>query len=192
MLLRGEERQSSGTGKTGSENCRRDSSSASWIASRGLLIALAMILSWAEAQIPVFFAVPGMKLGLTNLVVLIALYRLSAADALLLNLVRILLVSLTFGNMFSMIYSLAGGILSFLAMLFLKRSGRFRMITVSIAGGVFHNVGQIIVAIVVLGSRYAAYYLPVLWMSGIAAGAVIGLISGLVLQRLPRDSGRSI
>ena len=133
-----------------------------------------------------------MKLGLTNLVVLIALYRLSAADALLLNLVRILLVSLTFGNMFSMIYSLAGGILSFLAMLFLKRSGRFRMITVSIAGGVFHNVGQIIVAIVVLGSRYAAYYLPVLWMSGIAAGAVIGLISGLVLQRLPRDSGRSI
>lgn len=157
----------------------------SWIASRGLLIALALVLSWVESQIPVFFAVPGMKLGLTNLVVLIALYRLRPADALLLNALRILLVGLSFGNLFSMVYSLAGGVLSFLVMLLLKKAGRFHMITVSIAGGVFHNVGQVIVAMLVLSSGYVAYYLPVLWVSGIAAGAVIGLISGQIVNRLP-------
>ncbi len=160
------------------------------IASRGLLVALAFVLSWLESQIPVFFAVPGMKLGLTNLVVLIALYRLSAPDALLLNVVRIILTGLTFGNAFSMVYSLAGGILSFVVMFLLKRTGKFHIVTVSIAGGVFHNVGQIIVAMLVLGSGYAAYYLPVLWISGIAAGAVIGLISGQIVKRLPHDFGK--
>ena len=158
----------------------------SWIASRGLLIALALVLAWVESQIPVFFAVPGMKLGLTNLVVLIALYRLGAPDALILNVIRILLVGLSFGNVFSMIYSLAGGVLSFLVMFLLKRTGRFHIITVSVAGGVFHNIGQVLVAMAVLGSGYVAYYLPVLWISGIAAGAVIGLISGQVARRLPR------
>ena len=157
----------------------------SWIAARGLLIALALVLSWVESQIPVFFAVPGMKLGLTNLVVLIALYKMGPVDALVLNAVRILLVGLSFGNLFSMIYSLAGGVLSFLVMFLLKKTGRFHMATVSIAGGVFHNVGQVIVAMLVLSSGYVAYYLSVLWISGIAAGAVIGLISGQILKRLP-------
>ena len=166
---------------------RSEDRRTSWIASRGLLIALALVLSWVESRIPVFFAVPGMKLGLTNLVVLIALYRLGAPDALFLNIVRILLAGLTFGNLFSIVYSLAGGVLSFLIMLALKKTGRFHIITVSIAGGVFHNVGQVIVAMIVLGSGYAAYYLPVLWLSGIAAGAVIGLISGQIVNRLPRN-----
>ncbi len=160
------------------------------IALRGLLVALALVLSWLEAQIPVFFAVPGMKLGLTNLVVLTALYRLSAQDALILNAVRIVLVGMTFGNAFSMVYSLAGGILSFLAMVLLKKTGKFHIVTVSIAGGVFHNVGQIIVAMMVLDSGYVAYYLPVLWMSGIAAGTVIGIIGGQIVSRLPEEIGR--
>ena len=168
----------------------KDTGLSSRIALRGLLIALALVLSWVESRIPVFFAVPGMKLGLTNLVVLIALYRLSAPDALLINIVRILLAGLTFGNMFSVVYSLAGGMLSFLVMLVLKRSGRFHMVTVSITGGVFHNVGQIIVAILVLGSGYVTWYLPVLWISGIAAGAVIGLISAQIVRRLPDSFGR--
>lgn len=158
-----------------------------WIASRGLLVALALVLSWVESQIPVFFAVPGMKLGLTNIVVLIALYSLGPVDALLLNIVRILLVGLSFGNLFSMVYSLAGGALSFLVMFLLKKTGKFHMITVSIAGGVFHNVGQVIVAMLVLSSGYVAYYLPVLWVSGIGAGAVIGLICGQIVNRLPRN-----
>ena len=101
---------------------RSEDRRTSWIASRGLLIALALVLSWVESRIPVFFAVPGMKLGLTNLVVLIALYRLGAPDALFLNIVRILLAGLTFGNLFSIVYSLAGGVLSFLVMLALKKS----------------------------------------------------------------------
>ena len=168
-----------------SENGRLADRRTSWIAVRGLLVALALVLSWVESQIPVFFAVPGMKLGLTNLVVLIALYRLGPADAFVLNAVRILLVGLSFGNVFSMVYSLAGGALSFLVMFVLKKTGRFHMITVSVAGGVFHNAGQVIVAMLVLESGYVTYYLPVLWISGIAAGAAIGVISGQIVKRLP-------
>lgn len=160
---------------------------ASGIAMRGLLVALAMVLSWVEAQIPAFFAVPGMKLGLTNLVVLAALYLLSWQDALVLNVVRILLVGMTFGNLFAVIYSLAGGILSFLVMLLLKRSGKFRMVTVSVAGGIFHNIGQILVAMCVLESSYVLYYLPVLWLTGLGAGAVIGILCALVVKRLPKQ-----
>ena len=156
------------------------------VAEYGLLAALAMVLSYVEAQIPVFFAVPGMKLGLTNLVVLTALYRQGPKGALGINLVRIVLTALTFGNMFSMIYSLAGGMLSFLAMVLCKKSGKFSMTGVSVAGGVFHNVGQIIVAIFVLETASLVYYLPFLLVSGVAAGVVIGIISAAVLSRLPR------
>ena len=120
------------------------------IAAIGLLIALAMILSYVETLFPVFFAVPGMKLGLTNLVIIVALYTLKPMDAFLVNIVRIVLVAFTFGNMFSMIYSLAGGMLSFLVMYLLKRSDRFGAVGISAAGGVAHNLGQIIVAIFVL------------------------------------------
>ena len=157
------------------------------IAMRGLLVALAMVLSWVEAQIPAFFAVPGMKLGLTNLVVLVALYRLGWPDALALNIVRIILVGLTFGNLFAVVYSLAGGVLSFLVMFILKKSGKFNVITVSVAGGVFHNIGQILVAMVVLESGYVLYYLPVLWLTGLGAGAVIGALCALFVKRLPEN-----
>jgi heptaprenyl diphosphate synthase len=163
----------------------KDKKKTNLVAVRGLLVAAAFVLSWLEAQVPVFFAVPGMKLGLTNLVVLMALYKLGWKDALALNFLRIVLTGFTFGNVFSMIYSLAGGMLSCLVMIFLKRSGRFHMVTVSIAGGVFHNVGQILVAMVVLGSTYVFYYLPVLWISGLAAGALIGFLGAQVVRRLP-------
>ena len=156
----------------------------------GLLTALALVLSYLEAQLPVFFAVPGMKLGLTNLVVLAALYRMDEKAALSLNIVRIVLVAFTFGNMFSMLYSLAGGILSWLVMLLLKRSSRFSMVGVSVAGGVAHNIGQIVVACFVLETGKLIYYLPVLMISGLAAGIVIGLISGEIVRRLPADFGR--
>lgn len=155
------------------------------IALRGLLVAVAMVLSWVEVHIPAFFAVPGIKLGLTNLVVLAALYCLSERDAVLINLLRILLVGFTFGNMFSLLYSIAGGLLSGLTMILMKRFGRFDITAVSVAGGIMHNVGQILVAMVVLETRSLLYYLPVLWISGIAAGLVIGLLSKEVVRRLP-------
>lgn len=156
----------------------------------GLLTALALVLSYLEAQLPVFFAVPGMKLGLTNLVVLAALYRMDEKAALSLNIVRIVLVAFTFGNVFSMLYSLAGGILSWLVMILLKRSSRFSMVGVSVAGGIAHNIGQIVVACFVLETGKMIYYLPVLMISGLAAGIVIGLISGKIVRRLPADFGR--
>lgn len=154
------------------------------LAQYALLTALALILSFVESQIPAFFAVPGMKLGLTNLVVLIALYLMGDGAALGINLLRILLVSILFGNGVSFWYSLAGGLLSGLTMILLKHTNRFSMTAVSVTGGVMHNVGQILAAMLLLQTRAIAWYLVILWFSGIAAGAVIGLLGGFVSVRL--------
>lgn len=156
----------------------------------GILVSLALILSYVESMIPPFYAVPGMKVGLTNIVVLAALYRLDEKSALTINLVRILLVSVLFGNGVSYIYSLAGGLLSGLIMILLKRIGRFSLLAVSIAGGIFHNVGQILAAMVMLSTAAIGYYLAILWFSGLAAGLVIGLVSAGVIRRLPATRGR--
>ena len=154
------------------------------IARYSLLIAVALILSYVEAQIPAFFAVPGMKLGLTNLVVLVALYLMDEKSAILINLLRIVLVSVLFGNGMSLAYSVAGGLLSGLVMILLKRTGRFSIVAVSVAGGVAHNIGQILVAMVLLGTGSLAWYLLILWFTGIGAGAVIGILGGLLCKRL--------
>jgi len=159
--------------------------SSKTIAIRGLLIALAMVLSWIEARFAFAMMVPGMKLGLTNIVVLVALYKLSEKDAIFINVVRILLVGITFGNMFSFMYSLAGGVLSCVVMIIAKKYVKLSMITVSVLGGVFHNVGQIIVAMVVMNTVHVVYYLAILWVSGIVAGIVVGVLSGQVVKRIP-------
>lgn len=156
------------------------------VARYALLIALAMVLSWLESLVPVSVAVPGMKLGLTNLVVLFALYRMSAADAAMISFVRVLLVSFTFGNAYAFAYSIAGAVLSFLIMWGLRRSGRFSPVGVSIAGGVGHNLGQIIVAALVLETKKIFYYLPALMVSGLAAGVCIGVLGGILVQRLKK------
>lgn len=157
-----------------------------FVAQYGLLVALALVLSYAEAQIPAFFAVPGMKLGLTNLVVLMALYQMGARSAMLINLLRILMVSLLFGNGMSLAYSLAGGLLSGAVMILSKKTGRFRMVTVSVAGGIAHNIGQILVAMALLETTSLAWYLLVLWFTGLASGAVIGVIGGTLCRRLEK------
>ncbi len=149
-----------------------------------LLIALAMVLSWLESLVPISAAVPGMKLGLTNLVILFALYRMSAADAAVISLFRVLLVSFTFGNAYAFAYSAAGAVLSLFIMWALKISGKFSTVGVSIAGGVGHNLGQIIVAALVLETEKIFFYLPVLMISGIAAGICIGVIGGMITNRL--------
>ena len=154
------------------------------IALYGMLTALALVLSWVEAQIPAFFAVPGMKLGLTNIVVLLALYCIDTKGALVINVVRILLVSFLFGNGVSLLYSLAGGVLSTVVMILLKRIGKLRIVTVSIAGGISHNIGQILVAMLLLQTTNLAWYLLILWFSGLGAGAVIGIIGGILCSRL--------
>jgi heptaprenyl diphosphate synthase len=151
-----------------------------------LLIALAMVLSWLESLVPISAAVPGMKLGLTNLVVIFALYRMRSVDAAIISFVRVLLVSFTFGNAYAFAYSMAGAVLSLLIMLALKKSGRFSTVGVSIAGGVGHNLGQIIVAALVLETEKIFFYLPVLMVSGMAAGVCIGLLGGIITERLKK------
>jgi heptaprenyl diphosphate synthase len=157
-----------------------------YVAQYGLLIALALIFSYVEAQIPAFFAVPGVKLGLTNVVVLFALYRMGEKSALTVNLLRILLVSLLFGNGMSLAYSVAGGLLSGLVMILLKKTGKFRIVTVSVAGGVSHNIGQILVAMALLETTSIVWYLLVLWFTGIASGLLIGVVGGELCRRLEK------
>ncbi len=154
------------------------------IAYLGLLIALAFVFSYIEYLIPVNIGIPGAKLGLANLVIIVALYTLNEKDAFLLSMVRIVLVGFTFANLASMLYSLAGGILSFLAMLLAKRTKKLSITGVSVIGGVFHNVGQIIMAIWVVKTASLIYYLPVLMVSGIAAGVAIGILGAMVTKRM--------
>ena len=156
------------------------------VAFLGLSIALAMILSFVESQIPVFTAVPGMKVGLPNLVMVFLLYRVGWKETVVVSIIRVALVALLFGNLQSLIFSIAGAILSLTGMILLKKTKLFSPITVSVVGGVLHNVGQIIAACLWTGTAQIAYYLPVLFISGICAGVVIGLISGLLLKRLEK------
>lgn len=154
------------------------------VARYALLVALAMVLSWLESLIVFPGLLPGMKVGLTNLVVIFALYRMSLRDAAAISLVRVLLVSMTFGNAYSFAYSLAGAVLSLAVMAGLKKLGKFSILGVSIAGGVCHNMGQLLVAMAVLGTARLGWYLPWLLVSGVAAGTAIGAVGGLVADRV--------
>ena len=154
------------------------------VARYGLLLALALVLSYAESLVPLSVAVPGVKLGLPNLVVLFALYRLGVKEAATLSLIRVVLVSTLFGNAYSLWYSLAGAALSLTVMILLKKTGLFGHLGVSVAGGVCHNLGQIAVAMLVLRSVAVAYYLPVLLISGIAAGVAIGAVGAVMVKRV--------
>ncbi len=156
------------------------------IAQYGMMVALALIMSYIEAQIPAFVAVPGMKLGLTNIVVVAALYLLGTKSAMFINIVRIFLVSLLFGNTMSLAFSLVGGMLSTIIMIFLKKSDKFSTVGVSAAGGITHNIGQILVAVFLLNTSAIAWYLPILWISGVFSGIVIGIIAGIVTSRLAK------
>ena len=151
----------------------------------GICIELAMILSYVETLIPIHFAVPGVKPGLANLAVLAALYLMSPADAWTISLVRIVLVSFTFGNVAALLYSLAGAVMSLSVMTLCQKKGWLTMTGVSIIGGVMHNIGQLMMAAVILESIAVFTYLPVLLLAGALAGALIGLLGGMMLKRLP-------
>ena len=144
-----------------------------------LLVALAMILSYVEVLIPFNFGIPGIKLGLANLVV--ALYLLHARQALMISVVRILLVSFTFGNMAALLYSITGGLLSFAVMVLCRRIKGLSTMSVSVAGGISHNIGQILVAVFVVKNLNLLFYLPVLMIAGIITGLLIGLVAGLII-----------
>ena len=150
----------------------------------GVFTALALIFSYVETLIPIQFGIPGAKLGLANLVIVIVLYKTDWKEALLLSVVRIVLSGFIFGNLFSIIYSLAGGIMSLAVMAAIRKDKGFSVIGVSMAGGVCHNIGQLIVAMIVVQTYQVGYYLPVLLIVGLATGTLIGVISSGVLKRL--------
>ena len=150
----------------------------------GVFTALALIFSYIETLIPVNFGIYGVKLGLANLIIVVALYKIGIGEAFLLSVVRVVLSGFLFGNYFSIIYSLAGGMLSLAVMSLLKRSGGFSVMGVSLAGGVFHNIGQLIVAMLVVETFSVIYYVPVLLTAGMLAGLVIGIAANGMLRRL--------
>lgn len=156
------------------------------IALYGLFIALAFIFSYIESLIPIPFPVPGIKLGLANLVVIIAIYGIGVKEAFVLSMVRILLVGFTFRDPSTLIFSFAGGLLSWLAMVIFKKLKLFSMVGVSIIGGIAHNIGQIIVAIMYVNNTSLVYYLPILMISGVISGTLIGVLSGLIITRLKK------
>ncbi len=151
----------------------------------GMMVALAFTLSYLESLIPFNIGIPGIKLGLANLVVVIALYSIGIKAAFPIAVIRILLAGLTFGNANSLLYSLAGGILSLLIMWAVKNT-KLSVIGVSVLGGVFHNIGQLFIAALMMGTTKIAYYLPVLLIAGLVTGFLIGTASELVLKRLPK------
>lgn len=156
------------------------------VATYGLFIALAFIFSYIEFLIPLPFTMPGMKLGLANLVIIIALYSIGIKEAFILSIVRILLVGFTFKDPSTLLFSLAGGILSWLLMAICKKSKLFSMVGVSIIGGIAHNIGQIIVAMLYVNNTSLLYYLPFLMISGVVSGTLIGILGALTIKRLSK------
>ena len=146
----------------------------------GIFTALALILGYVELLIPIHFGIPGAKLGLANLITILVLYKMGWKEAFLLSVARVVLGGFIFSNLFSILYSLAGGILSLIVMGILKKTGKF---TVSVCGGVFHNVGQLAVAMAVVQTYEVGYYFPVLLIAGLLTGMLIGMISAEVLKR---------
>ena len=167
----------------------------------GFLLALSLILSYVENLIPLSFGIPGIKLGLPNLIVLLLLYETpdggqkkslhlakGAREALLVNSLRIVLSGFLFSNLYAILYALAGAAFSFLAMLLGRRTKRFSMVGVSILGGVFHNIGQILVAMLVVETFAVAYYAPFLIVAGTVTGALLGFVGIQILPYLRREN----
>lgn len=156
------------------------------VAFLGLCIALALILAYVEILLPpISTAAPGIKMGLPNLIIMFLFYRKGLRAAAAVSLLRIVLVSMLFGNIAAFLYSLAGAVLSLTVMYVLHRLQRLSVVGVSISGAVAHNLGQILMAMLLFQTVQLGYYFVVLVVSGIAAGVLIGLGTGALIRRLP-------
>ena len=151
----------------------------------GLFAAVAIIFGYVETLLPDFAGIPGIKLGLANLITVILLYFFGWREAAVVSFIRILVIGFMFGNLFSILFSLAGAGLSLLVMVLLKKNGGFSVAGVSIAGGVTHNIGQILIAVCVVENVNLFYYLPVLLIAGLLTGLLIGILSGEIMKRIP-------
>ncbi len=157
-----------------------------------MLAAVALIFSYIEAIIPFSLGMPGVKLGFANIVIVYVLYRFDGKYAFAVNVVRIVLAGLLFGSAFSALYALAGGMVSLCAMILIKKAGIFSITGVSMAGGVFHNFGQLAVAACVVQTPQVVVYFPVLIFSGVAAGIVNGIAAQLCLNRTMKAFKKSL
>lgn len=162
------------------------------IAIAALLTALALIFSYVEAILPFNIGIPGVKLGIANLVVIVALYLLNARYALLINVIRIVAAGFLFSGVFAILYSMAGGLLSLGLMVLLKKSDWFSIIGISVAGGVMHNMGQLLTAAFVISNLSVFLYFPVLLFSGLICGTIIGTVAFLILRKLPGNVYSSV
>ena len=167
-------------------------SPAAKIALLGLLTALAIVMGYVEYRIPLPLPVPGIKLGLCNIVIVFVLYRFGLLRALLVSLIRVVVIGLLFGTPISMLYAAGGAVLSLTGMWLLKKAGRFSVIGISGAGGALHSLGQILVAAVFTGGTGIFRYLPVLLLSGEFCGVLIGLVVTIVLRRLKIRRNESV
>lgn len=150
------------------------------------ITAVAMILSYLESLLPPILPLPGAKIGLSNIATVFALYALGWRSAVAVSLVRVLLSALLFGNAAALIYSLFGAVFALLFMILFHRPGFLSPVGVSVIGGVFHNVGQIIAAIIIMENGAIAVYLPPLLIVGTVAGVAVGIAAGLLVLRLKR------
>ena len=148
------------------------------------ITAFAMILSFVESRIPTFVAIPGVKVGLANIAVIFTLYKMGVKEAIAISMVRVLLISMLFGSPVSLIYSICGATLSLLTMILLKKFTPLTEVTISVTGGVMHNVGQIAAASFMLSTNVVIYYLPFLLVSGTIAGIVVGIASAMLIKRV--------
>ena len=159
------------------------------VAFLGLAAALALLLSYVEVLLPpLYAAVPGIKLGLPNIAILYLLYAMDVRYAALVSLTRVAIASLLFGNIMTLAYSLAGAVLSLGVMWLLKKTKFLSEVGVSVAGGVTHNLGQVLVAMFLLDTPQIAYYMIVLTLTGTISGIFIGLCGALLLKRLSRET----
>ena len=150
----------------------------------GLLTALAMVLGFVESLIPIPFPVPGIRLGLANLVTVAGLYLVGIRGTAAVTVLRIVLTGLSFGNPYSMAYGLSGSLLSLLVRGAAKKRQWFSPVGISILGGIAHNVGQVSFAAFIVRTAGVFYYLPALLAAGCAAGAVIGIVGGILAERI--------
>ena len=152
-----------------------------------ITISFALILSFIESRIPAFVAIPGVKVGLANIAVIFTLYKFGIKEAITISLIRVLLVSMLFGNPQSLMFSISGAVLSLTVMILLKKLTPSPEVVVSISGAIMHNIGQICVASFVLGTNVVVYYLPFLLLSGTIAGVVIGVASATLIKKVDLD-----
>ncbi|MCR5179191.1 MAG: Gx transporter family protein [Lachnospiraceae bacterium] len=156
------------------------------LAFAGVLLAAALILSYVESLVPFFFGVPGMKLGLPNLAVVLLLFTGRKKTALAVNILRIAVSGLLFGSLFSIIFSIAGAAASYAVMLFMMRNKKYGITGVSVAGGVSHNLAQLLIAAYVVKTSGIVYYSPVLIFAGTVTGMAIGAAASLMIRAFER------